>query len=185
MAMNRSPMTSAPIHLKRSPYMADVDQMPTITLEVISPDGAQGPIRGFNSPWVKYVKGFDHTTHCQDCLRGSVVQEASGRRLAPGHPIALDRMREFPYVYVCGVGAGPETLRHERNLHFPLEYAPGETAEVQTHNGYRIRAHNAVALPIPRLESGWNGLPDVQVKCKNFQFAVSAFGYPPRAKAHG
>lgn len=164
--------------------MATSEPTPTITLEVVSPDGEQGPVQGFKFLWVKYVKGFDETTHCQKCLRGSLVSEASRGRLTPGHLIALNRMSEFPYVYVCGVGAGPKPLLRERNLHFPLRYELGKTAEVKTYNGYTITAHNAVALPIPKLESGWNGLPDAQVKCKNFQFAVSAFGYPPRTDAH-
>ncbi len=158
--------------------MSASEQAATIMLEVTGPAGETTPIKGFSSLWVKYVDGFDSTAHCQRCLRGKRVEEASAGRLAAGHPVALDQMDRYPYVYVCGVSAGPESLRRERNLHLPLKYAPGQTVTVKTYNGYTITATNAVQLEIPKLDDGWQGLPPIQTRCKNFQFAVSVFGYP-------
>ena len=87
-------------------------------------------------------------------------------------------MDRYPYVYICGVGSGPKALRRDRNLHFPLEHAAGEVAEITTYNGYRFRAENARLLPIPPLPSGWQGKSEEHVRCRNFQFAVAYFGYP-------
>jgi hypothetical protein len=92
--------------------------------------------------------------------------------------LSVSHLDQYPDVYICGVGRGPKALLREKNLHFPLEYAAGEVAEIATHNGYRFRAESARQLPIPALPSGWEGKSESHVRCKNFQFAVAYFGYP-------
>jgi hypothetical protein len=48
-----------------------------------------------------------------------------------------------------------------------------------TWNGYTVELFNAEVLPIPPLPKGWEGLDLEHTRCKNFQFAVAYFGYPP------
>ena len=89
-------------------------------------------------------------------------------------------MDRYPYVYICGVGAGRNDQLRAQNLHLPLEYREGGLVETTAYNGYVFRAHNAAAVPIPPLPDGWNGLEEQHTRCRNFQFAVASFGYPPR-----
>ena len=155
--------------------------MTPIVLQVTHPDIAPGRIQGFRYFWAFYVNGYDPTQHCQPCLRGGRAPDFCTRTAESGRRVVLDRAHRFPYVYVCGVGTGPRADLRHKNFHFPLEPAPGEVAEATTYNGYRFRAENAVALLIPPLPAGWEGKPDEHVRCKNFQFAVAYFGYPPAA----
>ena len=82
------------------------------------------------------------------------------------------------FLYVCGVGSGPKVKLREQNVHLPLRYAEGQVVTEPTYNGYLVTARNAVALPIPALPQGWNGLHDEMTRCKNFRFGVASFGYP-------
>ena len=86
-------------------------------------------------------------------------------------------MDRYPYVYICGVGIGPDKERYKQNLHMPLIYAPGKSVVRTTYNGYVVTATAAEELPIPPLPESWNGLDRKTIRCKNFQFAVAAFGY--------
>jgi hypothetical protein len=131
------------------------------------------------------VKGYRPEQHCQRCFKGRRVSEFCTPTAACGKPVVFDRMDRYPYVYVCGVGVGPRSELHKQNFHFPLEFQEGRVAEATTPNGYVFRAHNAVAVPIPFLEVGWNGLSKEHRGCKNFQFAVAAFGYPPHLHQSG
>jgi hypothetical protein len=85
-------------------------------------------------------------------------------------------MDRYPYVYVCGVGAGSKAGLGARNVHFPLAFEAGATASVTTWNGYVITATNARQLPIEPLPAGWHGRDEETTRCKNFQFAVQYFG---------
>jgi hypothetical protein len=76
---------------------------------------------------------------------------------------------------------GPKRDLHLKNLHFPLEYREGAVAEATTYNGYVFRARNAAIVPIPPLPDGWHGLDTEHTRCKNFRFAVGAFGALPRS----
>jgi hypothetical protein len=91
-------------------------------------------------------------------------------------------MSRYPFLYLCGVAAGRVTWRRERNLHLPLVHAPGSVVDVTTYNGYRFRIEHARQVPVPALPEGWEGRPDVQVRCRNYQFAVAYFGAsePPK-----
>ena len=149
----------------------------SITLEVTHPAHADGRIRGFRFLWAYYVNGYRSDTHCQRCFRGRSVPEFSTRTAAVAKAVTFE-MERFPYVYVCGVAAGPLRERGARNLHIPLRYSEGQDTEVMTYNGYRFRAHNAAMIAIPALPDDWNGLPRQHARCKNFQFAVAMFGYP-------
>jgi hypothetical protein len=147
-----------------------------ITLEVSHPRFAVGPIEGFRFLWAYYVNGFRPERHCQPCFKGRRVVEFCTGSASSGTPVRLDRMDRYPYVYVCGVAVGPQSTLRFNNFHFPLAFREGAVVEAETYNGYVFRVHNAVAVPIPPLPSGWHGLPDEHTRCKNFQFAVAAFG---------
>ncbi len=88
----------------------------------------------------------------------------------------FDKMEQYPFVYVCGVGSGPKDQLWSRNLHLPMKYKEGVEVEVPTYNGYLFHAFNAERVPIPALADGWNDLEREHTRCKNFQFAVASFG---------
>lgn len=85
-------------------------------------------------------------------------------------------MDRYEYVYICGVGPGPKKTLARKNFHWPLKYAAGEVVTASTYNGYVISAEDAVVVPIPMRQDGWNGLDRETTRCKNFQFAVAYFG---------
>lgn len=85
-------------------------------------------------------------------------------------------MDRYEYVYICGVGSGPKKTLGGKNFHLPLKYAAGEVVRASTYNGYVISAEDAVCVPIPMLQDGWNGRDRETTRCKNFQFAVAYFG---------
>jgi hypothetical protein len=154
---------------------------PTILLSASHSEQTSGPIDGFRFLWAYYVSGYRPEKHCQPGLRGRRVAEFCSTTATVGGVIALDCMDRFPYVYVCGVSRGPKVELREKNLHFPLEYAAGELAEIETYNGYRFRAENARQLPIPEFTGPRDGKSEEHVRCKNFRFAAAYFGYPPAA----
>lgn len=71
---------------------------------------------------------------------------------------------------------GPEDQRRYCNLHLPVRYQPGATASATTYNGYTVQVRDAIALDIPPVADGWNGLPIRHTRCKNFQFGMAYFG---------
>jgi hypothetical protein len=151
----------------------------TIFLDVSHPRFKPGRIEGFRFLWAFYVNGYRPDRHCPACFKGRPAPEFSSHTARSGLMVAFDRMDRYPYLYICGVAAGPRSERSHRNLHFPLQYEEGHVAETHTHNGYVLRARNAVAVAIPALPEGWNGIQKREhTRCKNFQFAVAAFGYP-------
>jgi hypothetical protein len=141
-----------------------------------------GPIRGFKFFWAYYVTGFDQTTHCQYCFKGSLSKQFNTRTVQSGKRYTMNESKAFRYLYICGVGVGPKHLLHTKNFHLPLEYRIGGHEVRQTYNGYAITVENGVALPIPELEAGWKGLNLETTRCKNFRFAVEQFGWvdPPQ-----
>ena len=80
------------------------------------------------------------------------------------------------FLYVCGVGSGPQNQLRDKNFHLPLRYEEGARVVRQTYNGYRIIAYNAAEISIPALEPGWGGRDLETTRCKNFQFGVAYFG---------
>lgn len=143
--------------------------------------GEPARIKGFRFIWAYYVKGYKPELHCQDCFIGARVDEFSTPTARSGESVSFDRMDLYPYVYVCGVGDGPKRELREQNLHFPLRYVEGGVTEIATYNGYQFRAVNAAKVDIPELPENWGGLTREHWRCKNFQFAVAEFGYPPRS----
>jgi hypothetical protein len=151
----------------------------TIFLDVSHPQLEPGRIEGFRFLWAYYVNGYRADRHCQSCFKGRLAREFSSHTACSGRVIAFDRMARYPYLYICGVAAGPRGERRLRNLHVPLQFSEGHLTEVRTYNGYVFRARNAVSVVIPPLPAGWNGIDDTEhTGCKNFQFAVAAFGDP-------
>ncbi len=93
----------------------------------------------------------------------------------------MDERKTFPYLYLCGVGVGPRNLLHQKNFHLALRPEPGAREVRETYNGYTITVENAIALPIPELPEGWQGLNRETTRCKNFRFGVEYFGWQPTA----
>lgn len=149
-----------------------------ITLEITHPLQRMGRMGGFRYLWAFLVSGYRSDRHCQQCFYGRLVPGLSPTEDAVAVPISMAMTDRYPYAYVCGVAAGPTALRRTRNLHLPLRYAEGSTVGVTTYNDYTITALNAQSVPFTALPDDWNGLPKGHVRCKNFQFAVAAFGYP-------
>ena len=88
----------------------------------------------------------------------------------------MNERKSFRYLYICGVGLGPKSLLHQKNFTFPCALR-GREGSSHTYNGYTITVENAVALPIPELEPGWQGLDLETTRCKNFRFGVAYFGW--------
>jgi hypothetical protein len=153
---------------------------PIILLDVTSPSGAPGKIDGFRFLWAYYVSGYNPARHCQPCFKGRRVEEFCTRTASAGRTVILDLIDRYPFVYVCGVARGPKRELAGKNLHFPLRYAAGRVEEITTYNGYILRAQNAERVEIPSLPPNWEGKSEEHVRCKNFQFAVASFGYPPQ-----
>lgn len=155
------------------------DRLPgsrSIVLEVTHPTFAPGPIEGFRFLWAMYVNGYHPDRHCQPGLKGRRVTEFNSKTARSGGHVSFDRMDRYPFLYVCGVGAGARSTRRTTNLHLPLRYEEGAVVDATSWNGYRFRAFNAEQLVVPALARGWNGLPDAQTQCRNFQFAIAYFG---------
>jgi hypothetical protein len=152
-----------------------------IHLEITDPAVAPvpGPIEGFRFFWAFYVKGYRPERHCQPCFRGKLVKEVCTATVRSGVEYRLDAIERYGYVYVCGVGTGPKAQLKDKNFHLPLRFREGGTVTATTWNGYTVTARNAEAVPIPALPEGWQGLSREHTRCKNFQFAVAQFGYPP------
>ena len=133
------------------------------------------------------MNGFNQTTHCLSCFKGSLSRQFNTRTVQSGKLYTMDERETFRYLYICGVGVGPKNLLRDKNFHLPLAYRAGGHEVHQTYNGYRITVENGVALPIPELESGWKGLDLETTRCKNFRFAVEQFGWidQPRAAQNG
>ena len=150
----------------------------SILLSVSHPDLPEGLIQGFRFIWAFYVGGFRSERHCQPCFRGRRHKEFYTGSARRGRVYELNAMDRYPYVYICGVGIGPDEDRWKQNLHLPLIYAPGKIVTRTAYNGYVFMARDAEEIFIPPLPEGWNGLDRRTVRCKNFQFAVAQFGYP-------
>lgn len=155
----------------------------TIHLTVSHPTLPPGKIEGFRFMWAFYVKGYRPEKHCQPGLIGRVADDFKTSTAVSGRSIALDRMDAYPYVYICGVGAGPRKSLASKNLHFPLRFKEGAIATKTTYNGYVFTATNAEELSIPELPEGFMGITDREhLRCKNFRFAVSVFGDNPTVR---
>ena len=152
-----------------------------MVLSVTHPAQMDGAFPGFRFLWAMYVRGYDATRHCQPGLRGRRVDTFHSRTARCGVPVLLDQVHRFPFVYICGVATGPLHLRGERNLHLPLRYDPGAVAGTTTYNDFTFTITNASLVIVPRLPRGWRDLPDTHTQCRNFQFAVAAFGAPDPA----
>jgi hypothetical protein len=151
-----------------------------ITIRIEKPENSEselGPIQGFKFFWAYYVNGFDQTVHCQPCFKGSLSKQFNTRTVQTGRQYIMNERKAFRYLYICGVGLGPKNRLRERNFHLALEGRAGTHEIRQTYNGYKIIVENGVALPIPDLEAGWNGLDLETTRCKNFRFAVAHFGW--------
>jgi hypothetical protein len=134
-------------------------------------------IQGFRFFWAFYVTGFNQALHCQPCFKGAVSRQLSTRTARSGQLYTMNERKSFPYLYICGVGTGPDKLLYQKNFHLPVRYLEGGRAVGETYNGYTITVEDAEALRIPKLELGWKGLPEKTTNCKNFQFCVEYFGW--------
>lgn len=156
--------------------MSDIFAAP-ITIRIAHPQLPPGPVQGFRFFWAYYVTGFRQSAHCQPCFKGKLSPSLNSRTVRSGTAYVMNERRTFPYLYVCGVGVGPEKLLREQNFHLPLRPEPGGREVRETYNGYVITVENGRAVPIPELPDGWNGLDTPTTRCKNFRFAVAQFGW--------
>lgn len=143
------------------------------------PDWGSPPacVTGFVHLWAVYVRSFDQRFHCQRCLRGRLSRRIKTSSTPLNTDLTLDETSVFDSIYVCGVARGPRISRSANNLHLPLEESPGASFSCITYNGYTIHVSNARLLSIPELPSGWMGLPDAYVRCRNFRLGIHRFGY--------
>ena len=150
---------------------------PAITVRIDHPTHEPGPLHGFRFFWAFYVTGFNQAVHCQPCFRGGLSPQLNTRTVRSGQWYTMDERKTFPYLYLCGVGTGPDKQLYLKNFHLPVRYQEGGHVTRETYNGYTLTLENAEALEIPKLDLDWNGLPKRTTNCKNFHFAVAYFGY--------
>ena len=140
-----------------------------------------GPrVRGYPYLWIKSVEGFNHREHCAKCLKGDFIR--TGGHYVP----AINEWREIPMppkaraIYVCGVSSHG----YAHNLHAPLVHDPGaDPIHIEMDHGQHLIVEHAKMLMIPALPDRWGGLPKTFTSCRNFQFAVSLFGYPSKGRS--
>jgi hypothetical protein len=148
-----------------------------ITVRIDHPELSSGKIQGFRYFWAFYVNGFRQTTHCQPCFRGSPSVQLNTVSAESGRLYVMDERAASKYLYLCGVGVGPRDLLYRKNFHLALSPCDDHEEVRETYNGYTVVVQNAIALPIPELPEGWNGLDRETTRCKNFRFAVAQFGW--------
>lgn len=125
-------------------------------------DGPSSQLHGFKYWWLKSVVGYDLSVHCARCLRGSYDRRMN-KTMGTGEKIAL----RGDLVYLCGVSP-----RWSTNFHAAARVAEGQSFEVDTYNGFRVRFENAERIEFPSLPDDYAGLPKAFTTCRNFQFAV-------------
>jgi hypothetical protein len=132
-------------------------------------------LREFQYWWIKAVTGFDPAFHCTRCLIGRYLNHG-GSRTMPRMNVAETYELEpgVRAIYFCGVSMPG----YKYNFHAPLVSEPGHTVELPMYGNQRFLATDARALlPITPLPAGFEGLPYVHWRCRNFQFGVQQFGY--------
>ena len=146
-----------------------------IVMRLRHPSGA---VQGFNHWWGKYVIGFDPRVHCIECLVGVRSRRVNRDMRADGTPYGMTEAATFDYFYLCGV-----TRRWRDNFHLALRPEPEGSASAETFAGMTVDVTGAVAMPIPALPDGFQGLPASFTTCRNFQFGEAAYGERMRATA--
>ena len=103
----------------------------SIILDVSQPDREHQPgkIDGYNYFWAYYVDGYDSSTHCQPCFKGSPIPEFNSSTARTGQEFTFDKMDKHKFVYVCGVASGPVKERSRKNFHLALAFAEGRLTE--------------------------------------------------------
>lgn len=137
-------------------------------------------VTGFNQLWAMYVRGFNPDVHCQNCLRGQRSSRISRNATPAGVEIVLDETDRYDPVYICGLASGKKSERWFKNLHLPLEHAPGESFSKTLYNGFTVHVSNARLLNFDLLPEGWLDLPREHVRCGNFRFGVRRLGIRAR-----
>lgn len=142
-------------------------------------------VPGFNQLWVKYVRGFNAKVHCQNCLRGQRSTQVSRAGTPVNTDIVMNETERYDSVYVCGLASGKKSERWFKNLHLPLEHAPGESLSKTLYNGFTVEVTNARLLNYDLFPDRWLDLPREHVRCGNFRFGVRRFGYPGKELPEG
>lgn len=132
----------------------------------------RGSVVGYKHLWIKSVEGFRHDVHCARCLKGHFVRPMP----QVNEPLTLTVGGPILAFYVCGVSYHG----YASNLHVPIVPDPDAAPiKVRMTDHQWLTVEGARILEIPPLQKGWQGLTKPFWSCRNFQFAVAAFGYPP------
>lgn len=148
-------------------------------------DEALTAVPGFNQLWAMYVRGFNPKVHCQNCLRGQRSAQVSRTATPVNTDIVMNETERYDSIYICGLASGKKSERWFRNLHLPLEHAPGISFSQALYNGFTVHVMNARLLNYDLLPDGWLDLPREHVRCGNFRFGVRRFGYPGKELPEG
>jgi len=126
--------------------------------------------------WCKVVRGANLDHHCLKCLVGPRVKDVhiGMRNLRIDVPVMAGE-----YLYVCGVAHNytprkPETFA--MNLH--AVFSVDTSASGIRHDGASIDVVGGSLVTIPALPDGFNDRDTSYTRCRNYQFAVSAFSPP-------
>lgn len=113
--------------------------------------------------------------HCQKCLIGKTSPKITRAKLRSGVVYHMDEVRNYSYLYLCGMPNDYPTNGALKNFHLALAPKAAGAVSRRTYNGYTVTVTGAEALPIPDLPDDFEGLPRKHTRCKNFQFGVEYF----------
>lgn len=127
--------------------------------------------RHYRFLWAKYVNGFNGGEHCAKCLKGKF---SSLLGLAPKTNTALvfDESDNWDYIYLCGV----DKKGYKYNLHLPVRFKEGSTAEISDSNGITFTFTNAEKMDIPEIKDGFMDYDRSYTTCRNFRFGFAYYG---------
>jgi hypothetical protein len=131
---------------------------------------------GFWVFWLRRVRGFDPTHHGMKCLVGDndprFTKSRTGQVRLGAYEVDLEGAE---FGYLCGVSAN---WVYANNLHVPFLPLEGEDFEAVAYTGMKVQVSGALPLAIPELPRQWHGYGPAFTTCRNFRWAVEAFGLP-------
>ncbi len=146
--------------------------------------GSGGPVIGWRYLWAIEVWGFDHTQHC---LQTFAKHSRRIPEVKPGMlsdtPVEVTfgptpEGRAPSFLYVCGVAV---VGGYRNNLHLAVKPRRGGFAHITAYTGDVLTVVGGDAQQIPELPHLYKGMSSEFTTCRNFQWAVAAFGWPRTA----
>ena len=136
--------------------------------------------------WAKYVRSFNPSKHCTNCIPGRYSRKfskASNPELKNQRTIDFDEFSDFKAIYMCGVSKkGYSThSNYPHNVHIPILPKVG-VSDFYEFEGWRVQITDGILIPIPRIDelpAALQRMPDPFITCRIFRWAAGFLGAPP------